>query len=379
MKRFQTGKVVSGDAFIGREKIVSEIESYLAMDQSVVLIAPRRYGKSSIIQKVIDDNKGNYKHVSIDLMQIQNKLILAEQIIAKTYAAAGMYGIIEKLRSGSLEVLSTIINYLASMKLTMSDISLEFTEKLIKEGDGYKLLSHALDLPNIFAQKLGVKFLFTIDEFGEIDKLQSKNELLDLIRSTFQKQDEVVFLFAGSQYALMTKIFKDKNSSFFKFAVSVDVPPMKGSDFKQLFKSVFYGNEISIPEDFALEVEKISKGIPYYMVRIAQQALVDAKISNNMNIYCYSVRKATLRVFQKEESYFSLELNKLKGKKYDMIALSAIANNRSFSKELSELGVARQNANYVVKSLVKAGFLAKKKEYEIIDPFLKRYIQKVSI
>ena len=93
MKRFQTGKVVSGEFFKGRKKIVTEVETLISMDQSVALIAPRRYGKSSIIQKVIEDKRHLYKIISIDLMEVQNKRLLAELVIAKTYQAIGLHGL----------------------------------------------------------------------------------------------------------------------------------------------------------------------------------------------------------------------------------------------------------------------------------------------
>ncbi len=379
MKRFQTGKIVSGEFFKGREKIVSEVETLISMDQSVVLIAPRRYGKSSIIQKIIDDKGHLYKTISIDLMEVHNKRLLAELIISRTYQAIGLNGVLGQLKEGTLEVLSQIINYLASLKLTMNDVSLQFTEKLIKDKDDDRLLKHALELPGIVSEKLNIKFLFAIDEFGEIDKFQSKDELLDLMRSIFQNQNNVVFIFAGSQYALMNKIFKDKQSSFYKFAVPIQVPTMSGKEFEKLFYDVFYSNGVSIPDGFASKVEKISNGIPYYMIRIAQQVLVDAKVGGVLNTYCFSIKRAALEVYSREESYFSLELNKLRGKRYDTIALSAIATGDSFSSELAKYGVARQNANTIVNSLMFMGFIDRTGagSYKIIDPFLRRYIKKL--
>jgi hypothetical protein len=41
----QVGKPLTGKEFIGRQKEAREIIQYLSMGQSVVLIAPRRFGK----------------------------------------------------------------------------------------------------------------------------------------------------------------------------------------------------------------------------------------------------------------------------------------------------------------------------------------------
>ena len=378
MRDFQTGKIAKGSSFLGREKIIKEVQTYIGLNQSVVLIAPRRFGKSSIIKKVIDNNVHNFKIITVDIMEIHSKRIFAEHIISEVYGVLGLYGILGKLKDASLSFFTDLVNHLASLKLSIGDIAIETTGKLLKETDEDKLLAHALALPNIVAGKLNTKFLFVIDEFGEIDKLQSKNELTDTMRSIFQKQENVVFLFAGSQYALMTKIFIEKSSAFHKFAVHIEVPTMKGEDFAKSFKDIFYSKEISLPSNFAKEVEKISQGIPYYIVRIAQEVLINALLKDKMNIHCFSIRLAALVIFKKEQSYFTSELNKFRGKKYDVIALRALSENKNHTEVLAELGVSRQNANAIINSLVMTGIVEKRgKEYIIVDPFMRRYIKKL--
>jgi len=44
----QVGKPLTGKEFIGRQKEAREIIQYLSMGQSVVLIAPRRFGKTPL-------------------------------------------------------------------------------------------------------------------------------------------------------------------------------------------------------------------------------------------------------------------------------------------------------------------------------------------
>jgi len=375
---FQTGKIAKDAFFLGREDILKEINTYIKLNQSVVLIAPRRYGKSSIINRVINDNSKEFKSISIDLMKIYSKRELAEQIIDKVYSNIGIYGIFQKLKNLSISTISAITNHLTSLKLTMGDIGIETIGTLIKELDEDKLLSYALELPQIIASKLNIKFLFSIDEFGELDKFQSKNELLDKMRSIFQNQEDVVFIFAGSQYALMNKIFTDKNSAFHKFAISIDIPTMKGSDFELLFKKIFLSHEVSISKDFAKEIEEISEGIPYYMVRIAQEVLIRAILKKTMNTQCYSIRVAALKVFKKEQNYFTSELSKFRGKKYDLATLKALANNKNFTQELKELGVSRQNANTVINSLLIVGIVNKSSNaHKISDPFMQRFIKKL--
>ena len=51
------GKPVTGDQLIGRKKEVRLIGEYLDMGQSVVLIAPRRFGKTSLLLEMLSRKK----------------------------------------------------------------------------------------------------------------------------------------------------------------------------------------------------------------------------------------------------------------------------------------------------------------------------------
>lgn len=49
----QVGKPVTGQDFIGREEELALLMEYMKMGQSVVLIAPRRFGKTSLVLEAL--------------------------------------------------------------------------------------------------------------------------------------------------------------------------------------------------------------------------------------------------------------------------------------------------------------------------------------
>ena len=370
--------MVSGGEFLGRASILKKLNTLIELDQSAVLIAPRRFGKTSLIEKLIEEKKSRYKIIYIDLMDIYNKRQLAEQIISAVYGLMGIYGIIAKLKDVSMELLRDITNHLAGMKITIDDIEIMATEKLLKEKDEDLLLAYALDLPEKIAARLGFEILFAIDEFGEMKKFPGHGELLGRMRSKFQRFENVRFIFAGSQYSIMTEIFVKENAAFHKFAEVVPVPPMRAEDFDVYFTRLFRSKEIALHDAFAEDVERLSCGIPYYMVRIARQVLINAVLGERMNVHCFSVRRAAVEVYRNERSYVLSEMNKLKGKKYHVVVLKAIAKGQSYYEVLkAEHGVVRQNANKVANALIDEGFVAKSgTTLNIIDPMIERYVKK---
>jgi uncharacterized protein len=50
----QVGKPVFGDEFIGRENEIKQLINLVKSGQSIVILAPRRYGKTSLMNKVLE-------------------------------------------------------------------------------------------------------------------------------------------------------------------------------------------------------------------------------------------------------------------------------------------------------------------------------------
>lgn len=374
--QLQTGKIVKGTDFTGREKLLREITTYLDMGQSVVLIAPRRYGKSSIIQKIIDTKTGS-RSIQIDLMKTFNKRDLAEAIIEETYKLVGISNFFEYTKKVTIETFNTISKILKKFELSIEEAGLNLTIELASKNDDDALLRHALELPEMIAEKLDINILFAIDELGEIKNFKEHEKILMLMRSVFQEAQRVNFIFAGSQYSLMNHIFTDQNSPFFRFAEVIHVPTMRTEEFEPFFKKVFKQVQISLYPDFTKDVVAVSGGIPYYIVKIAQGVLVNTKIRGKMNVYPLAVCRAALERYKQEEGYFIGELSRVKGKKYHIQLLKILATGGDPYKELDTLGVKKQNVNKILVALMDDGLIAKSNgRYGIIDPFLRRYLAK---
>ncbi len=372
----QTGKIVKGDNFTGREQLLQNINTFLDMGQSVVLIAPRRYGKSSIIQKIID-TRTDTGFIQIDLMKIFNKRALAEAIIEESYKLIGISNFFEYTKKATLETFNSLSKILKKFEIGIEEIGLNLTIELSSETDEDALLKHALELPEKIANKIGIKILFAIDELGEIRNLKEHEKILALMRSVFQEAERVNFIFAGSQYSLMNYIFTDRNSPFFRFAEVVHVPTMETEDFKPFFKEVFRVMQISLYDNFTKDIVKISGGIPYYIVKIAQGVLVNMRMKGKMNVFPFSVCRSALEKYRQEEGYFIGELNRVKGKKYHIQLLKALAAGGDPYRELDALGVRKQNVNKILIALMDDGLIMKDGgDYRIIDPFLRRYLAK---
>jgi len=79
--KLNVGKPVTGSELIGRENEISQILQTLKAGQSIAIIAPRRFGKTSIMLEVLQRlSKNGYFTGNIDIFTIPNIGQLALEI-----------------------------------------------------------------------------------------------------------------------------------------------------------------------------------------------------------------------------------------------------------------------------------------------------------
>lgn len=86
---FKTGSPVKGVDFIDRKKHIPIFKAYLENNQHVMIKAPRRFGKTSLIKQVFEHEKA-FDFIYIDLRRAVNLTSLSEQIIQNAYSFAGI-------------------------------------------------------------------------------------------------------------------------------------------------------------------------------------------------------------------------------------------------------------------------------------------------
>lgn len=86
---FKTGSPVKGADFIDRKKHLPIFKAYLENNQHVMIKAPRRFGKTSLVKHVFE-HESNYTYIYVDLRRATNLKLLANQIIEKAYSFVGI-------------------------------------------------------------------------------------------------------------------------------------------------------------------------------------------------------------------------------------------------------------------------------------------------
>ncbi|HET7857516.1 MAG TPA: ATP-binding protein, partial [Gaiellaceae bacterium] len=204
---FRFGALALGEAFTDRAAEIRELSADIRNGQDVVVFAPRRYGKSSLVWRVsqlVSARKVLIGHV--DLMKAPTKEKLAEKLAHSIYEeiASPLIRARERIRVFA----GLRIQPIMTVNPQDGTLGFSFSAGHAPE-DVDATLERLLELPAQLAAERKRRVALVFDEFQEVVEIDS--ELPKLMRSVFQEQPEVGHVYLGSKRHMLERIFNDEN------------------------------------------------------------------------------------------------------------------------------------------------------------------------
>jgi len=259
------GKPVTGKELIGREKEVSEIIKILKAGQSVALIAPRRFGKTSIMMEVLNRLVlEKYYTGNIDLFTIPDIERLAFEITGQVLKNRRLDDALNKLKQNFGEILT---NIKFRKEIEGAEFILSFGKP---QKDTWDQLRSSLRYIDTFASKYKKNICFAFDEFGDIEKLDGI-EIIKLFRGIIQNQKQSVFIFSGSYESVMNKLFVSSKAPFYRMVKIIQPGFIEKASLIKFIETKFQTLNISFNENDIIRGAEFTKGHPYYLRLFIQE------------------------------------------------------------------------------------------------------------
>jgi uncharacterized protein len=239
---FVYSRPVPPEDVIDRDDENDELLRLAAGGHFVRLYAPRKYGKTSLLQRVLRDAGRREGMVPI-LVDLYGVLSLADVTVRVERAYARQLK--GRLRARIDEFLQS-----TGLGLSLSAMGIGARLQLEPRADPLPALHALLDLPLRLASDGGRRALIAFDEFQDIVKVP---EMDALIRGHIQLQGEVAsYVFAGSEPSLMRELFEDRSRPLYAQAVPVRLGRLAAPDIAAYVTDRFRGTERGAGEALAL-------------------------------------------------------------------------------------------------------------------------------
>jgi len=262
------GQVARGENYFPRPNITDHIWDKLDSGSNLLLVAPRRVGKSSILNQLLDNPRKNYIVIYFISESVNNE----NEFYKKLY-----HHLVEKL--------SVIQKYKAKAFSLTKDL-VSRIESFGKDGIGIgeSKISYLNEFQNLIKNiNWGEdKILVLIDEFAQtveniiqdvdfktaIHFLESKRE----IRQTREIQNKLQFVYAGS-IGLENIVSKINSINTINDLTSIEIPPLNKKEAAQLVQKIIDDSGIILDDKaFDYLVEIIEWLIPFYFQLILDES-----------------------------------------------------------------------------------------------------------
>lgn len=256
---FRYGKVATGEYFTDRTNELAEVESDIRQGQDIVIISPRRYGKTSLIFQAIERLRQDQVLVAyLDLFRTPTKERFAEHLADAIYT--GLVAPLERVWQRAVEIFQKLP---VRPKITLNPDgtpSFEFAGGE-RSRDVDRTIEELLALPGHIAKSRKRRVALVLDEFQEVVAIDP--HLPALMRAVFQLQGEVAHVFLGSKRHLMRRVFTDENEPMYKLAKPLSLREIAAKDFAAFIRDRFAASGQQITEEAIKRVLAISDCHPH--------------------------------------------------------------------------------------------------------------------
>ena len=210
---FQYGTLASKENFVNRVEERAQLKTYLSSHINVMLVSPRRWGKSSLVKAAMEELQAEDKNVRvcfIDAFSIGSEAEFYRTFASQVIACASSK--LERRIQDAKKFLTGVVPQLV-IKDDVTDF-MAFDLKFIPEEQDKMDI---LQLPDSLAKSKKLHIIVCIDEFQQLANLSEYKNMEGKMRSVWQRQENVSYCFYGSKRHMMLEIFNNSNSPFYRF------------------------------------------------------------------------------------------------------------------------------------------------------------------
>ena len=270
-KAFVYGVSVGGSNFTDRTKESHRLKMNFENGLNVVLISPRRMGKTSLVkhvQEIVD--KSLIQTIYIDIFDCRS-----EYDFYNKFAEALLKQTANKMEL-AIENIKRFLVRLTPKVAFSPDLTSEYSFSLGITPKEYSP-EEILALPELLAKHIGKHIVVCIDEFQQIGEWPDSIYVQKRMRGVWQHQQHVSYCLFGSRQHMMTNIFQNKRMPFYQFGEPNYLQPIPTADWIPFIQSKFAEKDLTISEEYVTKICEIVRNQSSYVQQLAWNVMINTQ------------------------------------------------------------------------------------------------------
>lgn len=198
------------EAFCNRTEELSKLKMCIEHHRPVLLMSPRRYGKTSLALRAIEATNLPYAH--IDLFSAIDEQDIERAILK---GVGNLISTIELLPQKALKLAGDVFKG-THIRAALTTIGVEVEFSRSNDKKPVYRIQDILEKLEKLSLKVNKKIVLFFDEFQCIREITTDHALEGVFRQAAQQTKMISFIFSGSNRHLLKELFDDRNRPFYK-------------------------------------------------------------------------------------------------------------------------------------------------------------------
>lgn len=366
--------IAVGASFCNRTQETSLLIDNIHNGKHTLLMATRRYGKSSLALQALNLSKRPY--VEIDFY-----MATSEKII-EAYILNGVVELISKTLGSVDKLLSSIKRYVKDLKpkidIGASVFKLELTSHV--ESDPASNVKEALLLLEKLLEEKNQYAVLLMDEFQTVGIIAKGQGIEGAIRHVAQKTKHLTFIFSGSNRKLLKTMFEDEARPLYKLCWKITVKRISAKHYQEhIQKAAKLTWNATLNDEIIDQILLLTERHPFYLNKLCDRLWTYYSQTPPSSD---EINKAWADILKEEKSDSVKEISLLSlGQK---VVLNQIAKgtNRHLTNKTTMLALQMTSSSIItaIEGLEEKDMIEKiDNQYQIINPIVRFYAIKNNV
>ncbi|HXC95210.1 MAG TPA: ATP-binding protein [Edaphobacter sp.] len=256
---FEYGIAVTGASFCNRTKETADLVNTINNSKRAFLYSERMMGKTSLLLRVLKNlDREKYIGAYIDLWPTDDEA---------SFITATAKGISQAMGTTAGDVIAASKKFFSRLapKVSLGDdglpkISFEYNPTV---EQAKKSLEEVLAVPQHIASETGKRVAIVFDELQRI--LEYDDDHVErLLRSIIQRQNNVAYIFLGSQKHLISDMFLNRKRPLYSAADHFPIGPIEVKHWRPFIREKFEASDRKIGTQVIEQICELTQGHPFY-------------------------------------------------------------------------------------------------------------------